>query len=103
MRRIWAPEHPDIKESVPARRFVTSPRWTSGPGLMELHAAGPRSAWGPVPVRQLSQLTPGFGATSTKWLWDHGAVGVAADTFGPGATMDRRFGPATKITALGGA
>jgi kynurenine formamidase len=45
---------------------------------------------------------PGFSAASTKWLWDHGAIGVAADTFGPDATMDQGFGSTTEITALGG-
>jgi hypothetical protein len=45
---------------------------------------------------------PGFSATSTKWLWQHGAIGVGADTFGPDATMDQHFGSTTQITALGG-
>src|SRR6266849_8008134 len=45
---------------------------------------------------------PGFSAASTKWLWEHGAIGVGADTFGPDATMDQRFGSTTEITALGG-
>ncbi len=45
---------------------------------------------------------PGFSAASTKWLWEHGAIGVGADTFGPDATMDQGFGSTTEITALGG-
>jgi kynurenine formamidase len=45
---------------------------------------------------------PGFSAASTKWLWQHGAIGVGADTFGPDATMDQNFGSTTEITALGG-
>ena len=45
---------------------------------------------------------PGFSAASTKWLWQHGAIGVGADTFGPDATMDQGFGSTTQITALGG-
>src|SRR5204862_2539355 len=45
---------------------------------------------------------PGFSAASTKWLWEHGAIGVGADTFGPDATMDQRFGSTSEITALGG-
>jgi kynurenine formamidase len=45
---------------------------------------------------------PGFSATSTQWLWDHGAIGVGADTFGPDATMDQGFGSTTTITGLGG-
>ncbi|HJY99906.1 MAG TPA: cyclase family protein, partial [Streptosporangiaceae bacterium] len=45
---------------------------------------------------------PGFNAVSTKWLWDHGAIGVGADTFGPDATMDQGFGSTTEITGLGG-
>jgi kynurenine formamidase len=45
---------------------------------------------------------PGFSAASTKWLWDHGAIGVGADTFGPDATMDQGFGSTTEITGLGG-
>jgi kynurenine formamidase len=45
---------------------------------------------------------PGFSAASTKWLWQHGALGVGADTFGPDATMDQGFGSTTEITALGG-
>jgi kynurenine formamidase len=45
---------------------------------------------------------PGFSAASTRWLWEHGAIGVGADTFGPDATMDQGFGSTTEITALGG-
>jgi kynurenine formamidase len=45
---------------------------------------------------------PGFSAASTRWLWEHGAIGVGADTFGPDATMDQNFGSTTEITALGG-
>ena len=45
---------------------------------------------------------PGFSAASTKWLWQHGAIGVGADTFGPDATMDQDFGSTTEITGLGG-
>jgi kynurenine formamidase len=45
---------------------------------------------------------PGFSAASTKWLWQQGAIGVGADTFGPDATMDTGFGSTTTITGLGG-
>jgi kynurenine formamidase len=45
---------------------------------------------------------PGFSAESTKWLWQQGAIGVGADTFGPDATMDTGFGSTTEITGLGG-
>jgi kynurenine formamidase len=45
---------------------------------------------------------PGFSTASTRWLWEHGAIGVGADTFGPDATMDQGFGSTTEITALGG-
>jgi kynurenine formamidase len=45
---------------------------------------------------------PGFDAAATKWLWDHGAIGVGADTFGPDATMDQNFSSTSEITALGG-
>ncbi len=45
---------------------------------------------------------PGFSAASTRWLSEHGAIGVGADTFGPDATMDPAFGSTTEITALGG-
>ncbi len=45
---------------------------------------------------------PGFSVRSTRWLAEHGAIGVGADTFGPDATMDQGFGSTTEITALGG-
>jgi kynurenine formamidase len=45
---------------------------------------------------------PGFSAASTKWLWDQGAIGVGADTFGPDATMDQTFSSTSTITGLGG-
>ena len=41
---------------------------------------------------------PGFDAASTKWLWQHGALGVGADTFGPDATMDQDFSSTSEIT-----
>jgi kynurenine formamidase len=45
---------------------------------------------------------PGFDAASTKWLWQHGALGTGADTFGPDATMDQDFRSTDTITGLGG-
>jgi kynurenine formamidase len=45
---------------------------------------------------------PGFDAASTKWLWQHGALGVGADTFGPDATLDQDFSSTDTITGLGG-
>ena len=47
-------------------------------------------------------MSPGFDAASTRWLWQHGALGVGADTFGPDATMDQDFSSTSEITGLGG-
>jgi kynurenine formamidase len=56
----------------------------------------------PGPYNDYYDQVPGFSAASTRWLWQHGAIGVGADTFGPDATMDTGFGSTTEITALGG-
>ena len=69
-------------------------------GLSSFYHLGNRQV--PGPYNDYYDHVPGFSATSTKWLWDHGAIGVGADTFGPDATMDQHFGSTTKITALGG-
>ncbi len=69
-------------------------------GLSSLYHLGNRRV--PGPYNDYYDDVPGFSATSTKWLWQHGAIGVGADTFGPDATMDTGFGSTTEITALGG-
>ena len=69
-------------------------------GLSSFYHLGNRQV--PGPYNDYYDHVPGFSATSTKWLWDHGAIGVGADTFGPDATMDQNFGSTTEITALGG-
>ena len=69
-------------------------------GLSSFYHLGNRRA--PGPYNDYYDHVPGFSAASTKWLWQHGAIGVGADTFGPDATMDQHFGSTTEITALGG-
>jgi kynurenine formamidase len=69
-------------------------------GLSSFYHLGNRQV--PGPYNDYYDHVPGFSASSTKWLWEHGAIGVGADTFGPDATMDQNFGSTTEITALGG-
>ena len=69
-------------------------------GLSSFYHLGNRRV--PGPYNDYYDHVPGFSAASTKWLWQHGAIGVGADTFGPDATMDQNFGSTTEITALGG-
>jgi len=69
-------------------------------GLSSFYHLGNRRV--PGPYNDYYDQVPGFSAASTKWLWQHGAIGVGADTFGPDATMDTGFGSTTEITALGG-
>ena len=69
-------------------------------GLSSFYHLGNRRV--PGPYNDYYDHVPGFSAASTRWLWQHGAIGVGADTFGPDATMDTGFGSTTEITALGG-
>ena len=69
-------------------------------GLSSFYHLGNRRV--PGPYTDYYDDVPGFSAASTRWLWQHGAIGVGADTFGPDATMDTGFGSTTEITALGG-
>lgn len=69
-------------------------------GLSDFYHLGNRRV--PGPYNDYYDDVPGFSAASTRWLREHGALGVGSDTFGPDATMDQGFGSTTEITALGG-
>jgi kynurenine formamidase len=69
-------------------------------GLSSFYHLGNQTV--PGPYNDYYDDVPGFSAASTLWLWQQGAIGVGADTFGPDATMDQNFGSTTEITALGG-
>ena len=69
-------------------------------GLSSFYRLGNQRVAGP--YNDYYDDVPGFNADSTKWLWDHGALGVGADTFGPDATMDQDFSSTSQITGLGG-